>query len=101
MQDNANTESFISDLLPTHTKEDTKKICQLEQHCLTQLFFFYLSALLVSWLPLCVVKHLGVRVMISRRLLMEPKLCHQMQPQYQKALFALSSLSAALKVLPS
>ena len=44
MQDNANTESFISDLLPTHThtQKRIKKTCQLEQHCLTQLFGCFL-----------------------------------------------------------
>lgn len=53
MQDNANSESFRSVLLPTHKHK--AKICQLEQDCLTQRFSFpfCLCAPLARGLFLC------------------------------------------------
>ena len=58
-------QSFRSVLLPTHTHTHTqktkgKKMSQLEQHCLTQLFSRSdLCAPLVSRLPLCVGEKSG------------------------------------------
>lgn len=101
MQDNANTDSFKSVWLPTHTQDK-----KLKQHCLTLLFLSFLlictfNELFVSVSEISGCKGNDIWEIIPRLMYNTTKTLPSNAASVSKALFALSSLSAALKVLPS